>query len=249
MRKPIIAANWKMNKTISQTEEFMRKLIAKELPENIEVVVCPPYIGLKDATLLAAGSKVKVGAQNMHYEDNGAFTGEISPIMLSDLAVHYVIIGHSERRQFFGETDELVNKKVHSAIKYGLTPILCVGESIEEREAGSTEAVLHMQIEQGLAWLTADQVANIVIAYEPIWAIGTGKSSSPELANQTIKGIRKHIQDIYDSVTAKCVRIQYGGSVNPDNIQEFLGQPDIDGALVGGASLSVDSFYDLVVFV
>ena len=249
MRKPIVAANWKMNKTVSQTKEFISDFVKKDLPDNIEVLVCPPYLGLQDALALAKGSKVKIGAQNMHFEDSGAYTGEVSPIMLGDLGVNYVIIGHSERRQYFAETDEIVNKKVRAAIKYNLKPIVCVGENLEEYESGQTQAVIARQIEEGLAWLSADQVADLVIAYEPVWAIGTGKSSSPDAANQVIADIRKQIKSIYDTETAQAVRIQYGGSVNSSNIQEYMGQSDIDGVLVGGASLEVDSFYDLVVFI
>ncbi|OEF97851.1 triose-phosphate isomerase [Desulfuribacillus alkaliarsenatis] len=247
MKKPIIAANWKMNKTVSETEEFIKKLSAKDIPEHIEAVVCPPFIGLKDAVKLKQGTAIKVGAQNMHFEEHGAYTGEVSPVMLSDLQVDYVILGHSERRQLFGETDEVINKKVHAAFKYGLYPILCVGETLEQMEAGDTEVLIQKQLELGLAWLSANQVADMVIAYEPVWAIGTGKSSNPELANQTIKQIRKYIQDIYDTSTAKSVRIQYGGSVKPENIKDYLKQSDIDGALVGGASLQVESFYKLLV--
>lgn len=249
MRKPIIAANWKMNKTVSQTKEFMSEFIKKDFPDNIEVLVCPPYLGLQDAIADARGSKIMIGAQNMHYEDAGAYTGEVSPIMLGDLGVDYVIVGHSERRQYFAETNESVNKKVRAALKYNLKPIVCVGENLAEYEAGQTQAVISRQIEEGLAWLSADQVASLVIAYEPVWAIGTGKSSSPAEANQVIKEIRNQIKAIYDTETDQRVRIQYGGSVNPSNIQEYMGQSDIDGVLVGGASLEVDSFYNLVVFV
>lgn len=247
MRQPIIAANWKMNKTISETEEFLKKLKIKEIPDHMEAVVCPPFIGLKDAVTLTQGTAIKIGAQNMHFEESGAFTGEVSPVMLSDLSVDYVIIGHSERRQLFLETNEIINKKVHAAFKYGMVPILCIGETLEEREAGKTNEVLQNQVDQGLAWLSANQVATMVIAYEPVWAIGTGKSSNPQEANETIQGIRKHVQSIYDSATAKSLRIQYGGSVKPENIKEYLKQSDIDGALVGGASLNVESFFSLLV--
>lgn len=246
-RMPIIAANWKMHKTVSETVEFLSKLKTKDLPRYLDIVVCPTFVGLSEAVKFAAGSAIKIGAQNMYFEEKGAYTGEISPMMLSDLSVQYVILGHSERRQLFMETDELINKKVHSAFAYGITPILCVGETLEQREMQQTEEVLRVQIERGLAWLSAIQVEQIVIAYEPVWAIGTGRSSSPEEANMTIQKIREHIQEIYDTMTAQRVRIQYGGSVNPENIRQYLDQSDIDGALVGGASLSVESFYNLLV--
>lgn len=246
-RMPIIAANWKMHKTVSETTEFLSKLKANDLPKYLEIVVCPAFIGLAEAVKLAKDSVIKIGAQNMHFEEKGAYTGEISPMMLSDLSVQYVIIGHSERRQYFMETDDLINKKVRSAFAYGITPILCVGETLEQREMQQTEEVLRAQIERGLAWLSAKQVGEMVIAYEPVWAIGTGKSSSPQEANLTIQGIRKHIQEIYDTMTAQQIRIQYGGSVNAENIRQYLDQSDIDGALVGGASLSVESFFSLLV--
>ncbi|OEH86822.1 triose-phosphate isomerase [Desulfuribacillus stibiiarsenatis] len=247
LRKPIIAANWKMFKTIAETEVYIDKLMAKELPKQVDIVLCPPFTGLESAAMAVTGTEIKIGAQNMHFEASGAYTGEISPVMLGDLNVQYVILGHSERRKFFHETNEIINKKVHTAFKYDLTPILCVGETIEEKEAGKTLEVLKQQIDQGIAWLTANQVAKMVIAYEPVWAIGTGKSPTPADANDSVKAIRKYIQEIYDMETAQQVRIQYGGSVKPENIKDFLTQSDIDGALVGGASLAADSFYSMLV--
>lgn len=189
---------------------------------------------------------MKIGAQNMHYEENGAFTGEISPISLADIGVSYVILGHSERREMFNETDEAVNKKVHAAFKHNLTPIVCCGETLEQREAGETNDFVGGQIEKGLAGLTEDQLKQTVIAYEPIWAIGTGKSSSAEDANEVCAHIRSVVADKFSKEAAEAVRIQYGGSVKPENIKEYMAQPDIDGALVGGASLKPDSFLQLL---
>lgn len=244
MRTPIIAGNWKMNKTIEETKEFV-KVINDFSFEGVDAVLCVPYTDL--ALLKETLSKnIKIGSQNIHWAENGAFTGEISPLMLKELGVDYAIIGHSERRAMFGETDETVNKRVHVAYKHGITPIVCVGEKLEEREADKTKEVVKLQTEKALANLSSEQVKQLVIAYEPIWAIGTGKSSSAEDANEVIGYIRQVVADQFDSQVASEVRIQYGGSVKPENISSYLGQPEIDGALVGGASLDPNSFKGLV---
>ncbi|OEF99697.1 triose-phosphate isomerase [Vulcanibacillus modesticaldus] len=244
MRTPIIAGNWKMNKTIEETKEFIAALKDFSL-ENVDAVLCVPYtsLGILREQL---NNKIKIGSQNIHWEENGAFTGEISPLMLKELGVEYAIIGHSERREMFGETDETVNRRVHAAFKHGITPIVCVGEKLEEREAGKTKDVVKEQTEKAIANLSSEQVKKLVVAYEPIWAIGTGKTSSAEDANEVIGYIRKVIANQYDSQVANEVRIQYGGSVKPENIRSFLSQPEIDGALVGGASLKPESFMALV---
>ncbi|PMQ02302.1 MAG: triose-phosphate isomerase [Dictyoglomus sp. NZ13-RE01] len=247
MRKKIIAANWKMYKTTHETEEFIREFI--ELASNYEdkeVVICPPFTSLYVARNLLKGTPFKLGAQNLFWEKEGAFTGEISPIMLKDLDCEYVIIGHSERRQYFGETDENVNKKIKSAYEFGLTPILCVGEKWEEREKGKTEEVIIRQVSKAIEGIDGDKLQNLVIAYEPVWAIGTGHSAKGEDANEVALLIRNVIKEKYSQEVAQKVRIQYGGSVNPNNIGEFLSQPEIDGALVGGASLKAKSFWEIV---
>jgi triosephosphate isomerase len=235
-----------MHKTIAEASEFARQLTRVENVPSVEKVICAPFTALPAMAELLKGTPYVLGAQNMHFEEQGAFTGEISPLMLKELGVTYVIIGHSERRQYFNETDETVNKKVLAALHHGLKPIVCVGESLEQHEAGQTEEVVRMQTQAALAQVPADQLAHVVIAYEPIWAIGTGKSSTAEDANQTISYIRSVIADAYGKEAAETVRIQYGGSVKPDNIGSFLAQSDIDGALVGGASLAADSYLKLV---
>ncbi|WP_088104151.1 triose-phosphate isomerase [Halalkalibacter urbisdiaboli] len=247
MRKPIIAGNWKMNKTLGEAKQFVEEVKA-QIPANSEVdsVVCSPALFLESLVSATKGTDLKVGAQNVHFEENGAFTGEISPVALADMNVDYVIIGHSERREMFAETDETVNKKVHAAFKHNLVPIMCCGETDEEREAGKTNDIVKGQVEKGLAGLTADQVKKTVIAYEPIWAIGTGKSSSATDANEVCAYIRKVVAESFSTEAAEAVRIQYGGSVKPANIAEYMAQPDIDGALVGGASLEPGSFLGLL---
>lgn len=233
-----------MNKTMAETKAFIAAV--RELSvEGVEAILCVPYT---DLTVLkeSLGSNIKIGSQNIHWEENGAYTGEISPLMLKELGVQYAIIGHSERREMFGETDETVNKRIHAAYKQGITPIACVGEKLEEREAGNTKEVVKVQVEKAIADLASEQVKQLVIAYEPIWAIGTGKSSSAGDANEVIGFIRQVVADQYDQQVANEVRIQYGGSVKPENIQAFLSQPEIDGALVGGASLNPTSFTALV---
>lgn len=245
-RTPIIAGNWKMFKTVAEAVSFMNEVKGQAEVEGVDSVVCAPFTNLPALVEAAKGTSIKIGAQNMHWEENGAFTGEISGLMLQQLGVEYVIIGHSERRAYFLESDEIVNKKVHAAFKYGLTPIICVGEKLEEREAGQTKDVCKVQTEAALAGLTAEQAKQAVIAYEPIWAIGTGKSSTAEDAQDVIGYIRTLVASQFDAATADAIRIQYGGSVKPGNVREYMSQPDIDGALVGGASLEPASYTELV---
>ncbi len=247
MRKPIIAGNWKMNKVASEAKSFVEEV--KGLVPNadhVDSVVCAPALFLESLVQQVKGSDLKIGAQNMYFEENGAFTGEISPVALKDLDVSYVILGHSERREMFAETDETVNKKTLAAFKHGLTPIVCCGETLEEREAGKTNELVGDQVKKALQGLSDDQVKQTVIAYEPIWAIGTGKSSSAEDANEVCAHIRKVVAEQFSSDVAEAVRIQYGGSVKPENIKEYMAQSDIDGALVGGASLEAQSFLQLL---
>ena len=248
MRKPIIAGNWKMNKTIKEGVEFVAAIKEQVKDTDVEVVVCAPATLLKDLKLAAEGTNIKVGAQNMHYEESGAFTGEIAPAMLKELSVDYVVIGHSERRQYFAETDETVNKKVLKALEVGIGPILCVGETLEERESGKMKDVVKVQIEKAFADVAAEKAAEVVVAYEPIWAIGTGKTASSADANDMIAFIREEIAGLYSDNVSEEVRIQYGGSVKPANVEEIMNESDIDGALVGGASLQPDSFVQLVNF-
>lgn len=244
-RKPIIAGNWKMFKTVSEAVSFVNEVKGSTV-QGVESVICSPFTNLPALVEAVKGTEVHVGAQNLHFEDNGAFTGEISGVMLKDLGVEYVIIGHSERRAYFAETDEIVNKKVVAAFKHGLKPILCVGEKLEEREAGQTKDVCKVQTEAAFAGISAEQAAQVVIAYEPIWAIGTGKSSTAADAQDVIGYIRELVSGLYGASVADAVRIQYGGSVKPNNIAEYMAQPDIDGALVGGASLESASYIQLV---
>ncbi|MFB4164524.1 triose-phosphate isomerase [Alteribacillus sp. JSM 102045] len=246
MRKPIIAGNWKMNKTHGEAVSFMEEIKGKTPAKNeVETVVCAPALFLKEMNDKAKGSEAEVGAQTMHFEENGAFTGEISPAALADLGIKYSIIGHSERREMFNETDESVNQKLHAAFNHGITPIMCCGETLEERESNKTEQVVRTQVEKGFQGLSREQAKQVVIAYEPIWAIGTGKSSSAEDANETCGTVRKVLAELYDEETAEAVRIQYGGSVKPENIDGYMAQEHIDGALVGGASLKPDAFLQL----
>ncbi|MNQ74251.1 Triosephosphate isomerase [compost metagenome] len=234
-----------MFKTVSEAVSFVNEVKGSTV-EGVESVICSPFTNLPALVEATKGTDVHVGAQNLHFEDNGAYTGEISGVMLKDLGVEYVIIGHSERRAYFAETDEIVNKKVVAAFKHGLKPILCVGEKLEEREAGQTKDVCKVQTEAAFAGLSAEQAAQVVIAYEPIWAIGTGKSSTAADAQDVIGYIRELVKGLYGAGVAEAVRIQYGGSVKPNNIAEYMAQPDIDGALVGGASLESASYIQLV---
>lgn len=244
MRVPLVAGNWKMNTTVGEAVELVHEML-RELDEirNVEKVICPPFISLAAVGEVIKGSSVKLGAQNMYFEDKGAYTGEVSPLMLADLC-EFVIIGHSERRQFFNETGEIVNKKVKAALKVGLKPILCIGERLAENEAGRTQEVVTEQLNSALA--EVDNLKGLTIAYEPVWAIGTGKSATGEQANKTIGHIRKKITNLYDNVIAQNLRLLYGGSVTVDNIIEFVKQPEIDGALIGGASLKADEFLSIV---
>lgn len=246
MRKPIIAGNWKMNKTIKEGLEFIEEVKGKT-EGDVEVLICAPFTLLKDLKLATKGTNIKVGAQNMHYENSGAFTGEVAPANLVEIGIDYVIIGHSERREYYGETDETCNKKVLKAIEVGIDPILCCGETLEEREADKTMDKVKGQIVAGLAGVKAEDLAKVVIAYEPIWAIGTGKTATAEQANEVIAYIRQVVRNVYGDL-ADQVRIQYGGSVKPANVAEIMGQSDIDGALVGGASLKPADFLGLLKF-
>jgi triosephosphate isomerase (TIM) len=247
MRRPFIAGNWKMNLNRAQAVA-LAEAVAKtaEKIEGVDLAVCPPSCYLEAVERAIAGSKVVLGAQNMYHEKEGAFTGELSPAMLRDLGCTYVILGHSERRHVFGETDAAINRKVHAALAAGLIPIACVGELLAEREAGQTLAVIRRQFDGSLAELSPEQMKTVVIAYEPVWAIGTGKVATPQQAEEVHLALRKIVAERYNSVVADVVRIQYGGSVKPDNAAELLKQPDIDGALVGGASLKVDQFLGIV---
>ena len=246
MRKKVIAGNWKMNMLPDATIRFIDELTPLVKDTENEVILCVPYTDLFYALLTAQNTNIKIGAQNMHWEENGAYTGEVSGPMLKAIGVEYVIIGHSERRQYFAETDETVNKKLKSAFKYGLKPIVCVGETLEEREAGKAEEIITSQTEKALSGLTEEQVENTIIAYEPIWAIGTGRTATSEDANNAIKSIRNKISNIYGQMVAKRVIIQYGGSVKASNAKELFTMSDIDGGLVGGASLKTEEFAKIV---
>ena len=247
MRKPIIAGNWKMHKTIAEALEFVNEVKDRVNNDKVEAVICAPFTLLKDLKQATKGTNIKIGAQNMHFEEKGAFTGEISPLMLKELDMDYVVIGHSERRQYFNETDETVNKKVLKALEVGIDPILCVGETLEEREAGNTKDVCKVQVEKALENVSKEDLAKVVIAYEPVWAIGTGKPATSEDANDVIAYIREVVANLYGEL-ANEVRIQYGGSVKPSNVAEIMNQSDIDGALVGGASLEANDYVELVNF-
>ena len=242
MRTPIIAGNWKMNNTPAEAEMLVTELIPLVADANAEVVVCPTFVCLETVKRVIKGTNIKLGAQNLHFEKKGAFTGEVSAEMLTAIGVDYVIIGHSERRQYFNETDETVNKKVHTAIANAITPIICVGESLEQRESGVTKEVVSMQTKLALKGLTAAQVGSLVIAYEPIWAIGTGKTATADEANETIGDIREAVKEVYGEMAAESVRIQYGGSMNPKNASELMAKKEIDGGLIGGASLKAKDF-------
>lgn len=247
MRKPFIAGNWKMNLLRDSSVALVHGLLdALPASGKVDVAVCPPAVYLHDVGAALRGSPVMLGAQNMSPEKEGAFTGEISGPMLNDLGCRCVILGHSERRQLFGETDGSVNRKLIAALSYGLIPIVCVGETLEEREAGTTGKVIEQQIRGSLAGLTAEQAGPLVVAYEPVWAIGTGKTATPGQAEEVHAQIRKLLGELFGASVAEALRIQYGGSVKADNAAELLGQPNIDGALVGGASLKADSFAAIV---
>lgn len=246
MRDIIIAGNWKMNGTVPETEALLKALLSgNHKKKGVKVVVCPPYISLSAANRLLTGSTIALGAQDMSEHQKGAYTGEISAPMLLTVGVTYVILGHSERRQYHAETDRMVNVKARTALKAGLTPIICVGETLEQREAGQTEDVIGVQVDGTLSEFTTDELKKSVIAYEPVWAIGTGKTATPDMAQAVHKFIRERLAGI-DVEASRIVPILYGGSVKPDNAKELLAQPDIDGALVGGASLKADDFIAII---
>jgi triosephosphate isomerase len=248
-RRPIIAGNWKMNKTTTEARDLATRLASLVAGvTDRDIVLAPPFTSLSTVAVAIKGTNMVLAAQNLFWEDKGAFTGEISAEMLLDLGCNYVIIGHSERRQFFGETDETVNKKVRQALNKGLLPIVCVGELLKEREAGRANEVIDRQVTGALKDVNAAEMQKIVIAYEPVWAIGTGKTATPEQANEIHSFIRKKVEVIYGRVVADSLRIQYGGSVTPENVSTLMAMPDIDGALVGGASLKPESFAALVTF-
>ena len=246
MRRKVIAGNWKMNMLPNEAISMITELTPLVKNAESEVVLCVPYIDLFYSLLTAQGTNIKIGAQNMHYEEKGAYTGEISGKMLKSVGVEYVIIGHSERRQYFKETDETVNKKIKAAFDNNLKPIVCVGETLEEREAGKAFEIIESQTQKALQGLKVEQVVDTIIAYEPIWAIGTGKTATSEDANEACKKIREKIAEIYGQNIAERVIIQYGGSMKPENARELLEMPDIDGGLIGGASLKADSFAKIV---
>ncbi|MBO9348809.1 triose-phosphate isomerase [Chloroflexus sp. MS-CIW-1] len=247
MRTPLIAGNWKMYKTVGEATLLVRELLAGlgELTDR-EAIVCPPFTALAAVAPLLADTPLGLGAQNLYPETQGAFTGEISPPMLVDIGCRYVIVGHSERRQYFGESDAFVNRKLRAALAHGLQPIVCVGESKPQRDAGQAEPIVTAQVRAALVDVTPEQMLNVVIAYEPIWAIGTGDTATPADAQAMHAAIRATLHDLYGAAIASAVRIQYGGSVKPDNIDELMAQPDIDGALVGGASLQAASFLRII---
>jgi len=244
MRKPLIAGNWKMNTNVDEAISLVRAMVS-ELDEiaGVEKVLCPPFISLATVKELVKNTSIQLGAQNMHFEDRGAYTGEISPLMLVNLC-QFVILGHSERRQYFAETDDVINKKVKKVIEFGLNPILCVGESLEDNESGRTEQIIARQVKAGLSGIKP--AGQMVVAYEPVWAIGSGRAATGKQANSTISLIRSTIAGFWDNNTAQAVRILYGGSVTSSNIAEFIAQPEIDGALVGGASLKANEFVGIV---
>ena len=239
-RRKIIAGNWKMNMTPSEAVELVNTLKPLVAHEEVDVVFCVPAIDIVPVVEAVKGSNIHVGAENMYFEEKGAYTGEISPNMLVDAGVKYVILGHSERREYFGETNEDINKKMHKAFEHGLTPIMCCGESLDQREQGVTMDFIRQQVKVGFLGLTAEQAKEAVIAYEPIWAIGTGKTATTEQAQEVCKAIRECIAEVYDEATAEAIRIQYGGSVNAATAPELFAQADIDGGLVGGAALKPD---------
>lgn len=248
MRKKVIAGNWKMNNDIQESQNLISKLISSltGINANCEIIVCPPFTSLSEAGNLLKNTNIKLGAQNMHFEENGAFTGEISGKMLLSAGCEYVIIGHSERRTIFGETDQIINKKLKKALKDGLKPIFCVGETLEERENGIMKDVIKRQVLDGLADFHSEELKTMILAYEPVWAIGTGKTASPEQAQEVHSYIRELLRDHFSNEASEKMVIQYGGSVKGDNARELLSQNDIDGALVGGACLKAESFVDII---
>lgn len=247
MRKKVIAGNWKMNKDLNESQSLVSGIISGLGNDTkCDVIVCPPFTSLSEVYSLVKNTPVKLGAQNMYFEDSGAYTGEISPLMLKSVGCEYVILGHSERRNIFGENDETINKKIKKAFEKELKVIFCIGESLEQRESGVTNKIVGNQIINGLDGIDEQSMKNIIIAYEPIWAIGTGKTATPEQAQEVHAFIRKLISEKFSTQTAENIVIQYGGSVKPDNAATLLSQPDIDGALVGGACLKADSFLSII---
>jgi triosephosphate isomerase len=248
-RLPFIAGNWKMNKTVGEALDLVRELkTAISGVKEVEVAVAPPFTALDAVRKEIEGSSIRLAAQNLYWEEKGAFTGEISPPMLKEVGCQYVIIGHSERRQLFGESDETVNRRINAALAKGLKVIFCIGETLKEREEGRTFSVIERQIEGGMKGLGGKEMTNMVIAYEPVWAIGTGKTATPEQAEEVHRFIREKVEKLYSRQVSEEIRIQYGGSVTPENIKGLMSQPDIDGALVGGASLKAESFSKIVRF-
>ncbi len=248
MRKKVIAGNWKMNNNLSESQNLISKLSAGLSSEkiNCDVIICPPYTSLQEVSSLTRNTVMKLGAQNMHYEESGAYTGEISASMLKSVGCEYVILGHSERRTIFGETDSLINKKIKKALQSNLKPIFCIGETLQERESGVTKDVIKRQVVEGLKEIPLNELSSIIIAYEPVWAIGTGKTATPAQAEEVHEFIREIISGLYNKDAAENLIIQYGGSVKPDNAAELMSQKDIDGALVGGACLKADSFISII---
>jgi triosephosphate isomerase len=248
MRKKVIAGNWKMNNDLSESKNLISKLAEALAGKtvNCDVIVCPPFTSLSEAGSLVKGTQIKLGAQNMYFEESGAYTGEISASMLKSVGCEYVILGHSERRTIFGESDQVINKKVKKALAAGLKPIFCVGETLEEREANITNQIIERQVKEGLKDLSVNDMAALIIAYEPVWAIGTGKTATPAQAQEVHDFIRNQVKGLFNAEVADNVVIQYGGSVKPDNAKELLSQKDIDGALVGGACLKADSFMGII---
>lgn len=248
MRIPLIAGNWKMNNTIEEGQKLVKSLVefSNNFDKDREILICAPFTALHSLKTVLDGSKIKLGAQNMHCEDSGAYTGEVSPLMLKEIGVDYVLIGHSERRQYFNESDEFLNKKIKSALKHGIKPILCVGETLEQREANIEKETVKSQIINGFNGIDAGCFKYIAVAYEPVWAIGTGKTATSEQAQEMILHIRNVIKDLYNEEISESIRIQYGGSVKASNTYEIMSKPDIDGALVGGASLKAEEFIGII---
>lgn len=248
MRRKVIAGNWKMHNDINESENLISSLkqLLKGKSINCDVIICPPFTSLTEASKLIEGSVIKLGAQNMHFEDKGAFTGEISATMLNSVGCKYVILGHSERRTIFNENDEMINLKMKKAIEKGLKPIFCIGETLDEREKGITKDVVKRQVEKGLQGISSDEIKNIIIAYEPVWAIGTGKTATPGQAQEVHEFIRSLVNQLFSKSISESLVIQYGGSVKPENATELLSQKDIDGALVGGACLKAESFIGII---
>ena len=248
MRRKVIAGNWKMHKDLSESQSLITKLTNALSKEEIkcDILICPPFTSLSEAAGLIKNTKVKLGAQNMHFEDKGAFTGETSAAMLKSVGCEYVILGHSERRAIFGESDEMINKKIKKALNSGLNPIFCIGETLQERESGIMNDVIKRQVTEGLQQVSKGEMEKVIIAYEPVWAIGTGVTATPDQAQEVHVYVRKLISDIFGDDTAEKLTIQYGGSVKPNNASELLSQNDIDGALVGGACLEADSFMSII---